>query len=287
MTQFTVEQRNPKCIAVRVEVPSTVGWEWWCLLRADAHDDHPASNTRLQTEHLNEALARGAPIFDFGDFACAMQAPHDPRMSYDGLKAEHKRRDYLNSLVDSMVERCLPYKDLWVLWAMGNHETGILKHHSFNLTEEVARRLREQHGGIGYEGGYEGWVQFMFTLQGSERKQVRLWYTHGRGGLAQVTRGVIKTARRAVRLPDADIVVGAHIHTEFRLGIPRIRLTDHGKEYQDEQLHIQLPTYKDSVTGQRNGWEVEHELPPPNLGATWLVFRCRNSEIKVDALRAV
>ena len=283
---FTVERRNDKVIAVRFLEDVVEGWEQWCLLRADAHADHPDSDRGLQKAHLEEARERGAPIFDFGDFFCAMQNAHDPRASHDALRAEHMRKDYLNSLVESVVEQCAPYANLWALWAQGNHETGIVKHHGFDLTKDVARRMQTEHSGIGFSGGYRGWVQFMFKVRQSASFQKKLFYTHGRGGRAPATKGVAKTARRAAYLPDADIVVSGHIHTDFRVMLARLCLSNQGVESVGEQLHVQLPSYKPSSFLDTSSWESIHEMPPEPIGAAWLIFKYRHGKMHIDALRA-
>ena len=129
----------------------------------------------------------------------------------------------------------------------------------------------------------------MFSMEtGSKRKSINIRYTHGGGGNSPVTKGVIKTNRRAVVYPDANILLSGHIHESFCLPITRERLTDSGKVMLDEQLHIQIPSYKDETTGYTQGYAIEKEMSPKPVGAYWLTFRYDRSQdcVVYDATRA-
>lgn len=282
---FTVEQRSQNVLAVRFfNIES--GWKQRILLRACAHWDHPHSDRQMQKSHLDEALLTGSPVFDFGDLFCAMQSKKDPRHDKEAVREEHQKNAHLNALIETAVKWHAPYAPVWALFGYGNHETGMLKHREYDLTMELARRMQVEHGCIGYTGAYYGWVQLMFTLNGSHRLQKVLYYTHGRGGDSPVTFGTAKATRRAVYLPDADIVVAAHTHGEFRVPIPRKRINSHGKVYEDRQLHIQVPSYKQSLLKDPLGFEANHDMAPKPHGAFWLTLECKGNDIKIDAVKA-
>jgi len=103
-----------------------------------------------------------------------------------------------------------------------------------------------------------------------------------------VTKGTIQTNRRAVVYPDANIVISGHSHQQWMMPIPRLRINDFGREYRDEQLHLQIPSYKDEITGQVDGFAVEKQFAPKPLGAWWLRFWWqRDVGLRYDAMRAV
>jgi len=142
----------------------------------------------------------------------------------------------------------------------------VRKHHEIDLLDLICRRLDVRHM------GYSGFVQFRSEWHtGGKRSTRTLYYHHGAGGGGPVTKGVIKTNRRAVSYPDADFIVSGHIHESWMLEIPRIRITTGGKVRQDTQTHLQLATYKQehSLSG---GWHIEREAPPKPLGGMWLDF---------------
>jgi len=95
-----------------------------------------------------------------------------------------------------------------------------------------------------------------------------------------VTKGVIQTNRRAVYLPDADVVLSGHIHQHWQMPITRERLNDLGNVFLDTQTHVSLPSYK--RVSRRDGWEVEKGFAPGPLGAVWLRLYMRDFELRTE-----
>lgn len=244
----------------------------------------------MQRRHLDQAVERGAFVFDLGDLFCAMQGRSDPRSCKADLRDEHRTGDYLGELVRGAVNFLSPYGKNIAILAKGNHETKIAKHMELDLTRALVDRLND-NGSPAVMGGYRGWVRLMFedsTKTAGARQSVVIAYTHGSGGAAPVTKGVIKTNRRAIMYPDAQISLSGHIHEAWSFPICRMRLSPQGREYVDEQLHLCIPTYKDELTDQGEGFAVEGEHSPKPLGAWWLRFHWARDESKVkfEAMRA-
>ncbi len=268
---WTVEETGPCVATIRIDAQRKASWEQWGLLTSDRHVDNPKSNHRLQRRHLDEAKARGAFILDCGDLFCAMQGAGDKRAFKPDLKEENKQGDYLGSLVRSGLDLFGEYKDNLAVLGTGNHESAVLKKSEFDLTGALVERLRDRGSRV-VRGGYRGWVRLLFQSGKSGRYSTNLYYTHGGGGGGEVTKGVIKTNRRAVYLPDADIIIGGHIHEAWYLELSRSRLSSGGVEYSDDQTHVCLPTYKEEFIGSAGGYHHEKERPPKPLGAWWVRF---------------
>ena len=98
-----------------------------------------------------------------------------------------------------------------------------------------------------------------------------LRYSHGYGGGGPVTRDVIQSARQAVYLGGADIVVSGHTHDAWELPIMREQLDHLGKPQLDEMVFLKIPGYKDEFSSG-NGWAVEKGMPPKPKGAFWVRF---------------
>jgi hypothetical protein len=64
---WAATQLNRNVFEVRVPHERNKTWEWWPLLTSDRHWDNPHSYDKLQKEHLDEAVSRGAAIADAGD----------------------------------------------------------------------------------------------------------------------------------------------------------------------------------------------------------------------------
>jgi hypothetical protein len=129
----------------------------------------------------------------------------------------------------------------------------------------------------------------MFTAQKTVRTSIKMKYFHGSGGDAPVTRGVIQTARQAVYLPDADIVLNGHNHNEYCIPIQRERLSQTGEIYQDTQWHLRTPGYKNDYGNGSVGWAIESGMPPKPLGCVWLefTFDSKLGKIKIRAIQDV
>jgi hypothetical protein len=261
------------------------GWEKWILLRTDAHHDNPKCDLALEKKHLEQARDRDAFIIDNGDLFCAMQGKWDKRSDKNAMRPEHMGGNYLDLLVSTAYDFYRPYAKNWILFGRGNHETAIRKAHETDLTDRLVDRMR-QAGSPALSGGYGGYVRFQFTLQGTRRLSRILHHYHGSGGGGPVTRGVIQTNRMAVVHPDADILFTGHTHDDWVVPIQRQRCNDAGRIYQDTQLHIRAPGYKDAWDDGYGGWEVERMLMPKPRGAAWLRFYYESDGIKTEVTRA-
>lgn len=221
-------------LTVRMEIGE--GWEQWFLLQSDEHWDNPHCDRALHRRHHEQAKQRGAGILKFGDFFCAMQGKYDPRSSKDSIRPEHQTVNYLDALVDTAADYLAPYAANIALLCPGNHETAILKRLETNLTQRLAGKVGVQ------AGGYSGFIRFLFSRGDGGRLSHSLYWHHGYGGSAPVTKGVIQANRRAVFLPDPTWVVTGHIHQHWFMTQSRVRLSSSGKVYHDEQIHASLPT---------------------------------------------
>ena len=230
---------------------------------------------RQINHHLDLAKKRDADILMFGDFFDCMQGKYDPRGNKGDIREELLVPNYFDAVVDQAADFLKPYKDNIKLITKGNHETSVLKHQEVDLVERLGTTLNLKHGAQVQTGGYAGYVVVRFYTDlerkmGARKKVIS--FTHGYGGAAPVTKGTIQTARKAVYLPEADIVVSGHIHESWVLELQREKLSSqHFKPYLAPQWHIQLPTYKeDFLSGE--GWHREKGISPKPLGAWWLRF---------------
>ena len=292
---WSVSKVSKNVVEITIEMNRNRDWEQWVLLRSDVHHDNPKCDQDLERKHLDEANECDAPIIDNGDLFCAMQGRWDKRADKSALRPEHQGSNYFDLLVDTAAKFYEPYKNQFAILGRGNHETAITKAHETDLTDRLASRMRA-HGSSVEASGYGGWVIFRFvdaTLKAKGhpkcgKDSVTLYHYHGTGGGGPVTRGTIQTNRIAVMTPDANIVLTGHTHDEWTVTIPRQRITSHGKIYQDEQLHVRVPGYKDAWNDGSGGWEVERMLGPKALGSAWLRFTFDNASDKVryDTQRA-
>lgn len=279
-----IEQTSRNVLTVRFSDISS-GWEYWILLRSDAHHDHKRCNRRLEKKHLDMVVERGGMWFSFGDLFDAMQGKFDPRRSYDEIRPEDVVQDYYGSIVRHAAEFYGPYAKQCGLLARGNHESSTVKNAGTDLTSNLAFHLNTEYLADDdyhiYTGCFGGWVRLMFTINQTIRRTIRLKYFHGAGAsAAPVTKGVIQTARQAVFLPDADIVVNGHNHQSYILPIATERLSRAGGVTRGIQWHGRIPGYKDDYGDGGDGFAVEKGHPPNPLGALWLHLVCDDHDIR-------
>jgi hypothetical protein len=159
-----------------------------------------------------------------------------------------------------------------------------MSHNEIDLIERLGYEL-----GVAVMG-YEGWVLFLAKRYTKEGKRVgwakvKLHFTHGSGGNSPVTKGVIQTARRAAYLPDANISLSGHIHEGWQFPVMRERISDKGNVYTDEQLHLQLPSYK-GLDDEGISWERQRGMAPKPLGGWWLTLKWFDDRYEWECRRA-
>jgi UDP-2,3-diacylglucosamine pyrophosphatase LpxH len=258
----SIERASDDCLIVRYDDWFS-GAERWHLLISDVHWDNPHCDRDLFHKLMKQAKERDARVSIFGDFFCAMQGKADKRSDKSSLRPEHQGSNYFDLLVDTAVDDIAPYRAYILEITDGNHETAVRKNHEIDLVERLCKQL-----GV-YHGGYSGFIKFLFSRGKSGKASKTLFYHHGSGGGGVVTKGVIQTNRRAVWLPDADIIVSGHVHESWVMELPRQRLSATGQTYFDTQYHIQLATFKQEHT-LSGGWHIERGAPPKPLGGWWL-----------------
>lgn len=269
---WIVEKNSDVCVTISIPFDKRADWEQWVLMTADRHIDNIHSNIEMQKRHLDLAKQRNAIVIDAGDLFDAMQGKSDRRSSKSSIRPENVRSDYINSLQELAYDILSPYSKQIAVLFEGNHETGILKHLEYNMHSALCRDLRRDGSQVVHMG-YRGYVRFRFVSRVSNNSFMLTAYVlHGSGGGGPVTKGVIQTNRRAVYLPDANIVFSGHIHEAWVLPVMRSRLLSTGQERIDKQYHIQIPTYKDEFTGLSGGYHHENGRPPKPIGAWWLRF---------------
>jgi len=258
------------------------GWEQWFMLSSDRHHDSKYCDRELEKKHLDKAVQRDAFIIDAGDVLDAMQGRYDPRRMYDDMRPEYMVDNYYDAIVNDAVDFYKPYANNWLLMGRGNHEEATRKNANTDITSRLVDNLNRENGGHIAEGGFGGWIRFMFartTYKGS----LKLKYFHGANTTnAPVTRGLIQTNRQAVYLPDADIVLNGHNHQEYCLSIKRERISNKGKLYFDLCHFARTPGYLNAYQDGSRSWAVQKGQSPLPLGCIWMRLFYESDIIKVE-----
>lgn len=240
------------------------------LLIADVHFDSISCDRELLKKHLDEVVERNAKVLIFGDFFDVMGGKFDKRSSKGDLRPEYNTSNYIDNVVDDAVNFLSPYKEYIMFISPGNHELSILRYHETDVTKRLANALDAELG------TYGGWIRLRYSYKNKgSRGSYKIAYNHGYGGGGPVTKDVIQTNRKAVYLPDADIVISSHTHDRYIFPIPRERFLQSGKIEQDEQIHVKLGSYKYSYA-KGNSWERQMGHPPKSDPGVWLNVILKN-----------
>lgn len=241
------------------------------VLMSDVHFDSIKCDVPMFEKHLAMAEELKAPVIIGGDLFDAMQGHDDPRRSLDELKKEYKHENYLDLIVLDVAKTLSKYK-LQYFIGMGNHETAVQSKVNTNLTERLVYAIN-QAGGRAVSMGYWGFFRLFYKYDNGKASYRKLLYWHhGSGASAPITRGVLETVRQAAWLPEADIVMNGHNHQEYVLTLNRIKVSNAGIPYEDYQHFVRIPGYKKSgiIAGDRFGFDAERHPAPTTRGCVRL-----------------
>lgn len=242
--------------------------EWkWFLFASDLHLGEAASNVARIKQDLDRARELNARIIMPGD-VIGMILPKDHKRYQPACVASalRNRNDTVNAYVEYARDVLGPYADLIDMVGMGNHEIMAQKYHSVDVTRLLVQSLSEKcrtskREFRGKHGGLTGYIQYRFKRPGGDSKAYNIWYHHGTGAGAPVTKGLIDANRIKVSWPQADIYVTGHNH--FRWVDPDciFLLNRDGKLERHERRFIKSGNY-------RQGYQEQDESEAGNIDYT-------------------
>ena len=259
------------------------------LFISDIHFDSKKCNRKALKSMLDEAVDRGAGIMIFGDLLDIMGAKFDPRSGKSDIRPEYNTSNYFQDVVDDVCKFFGPYAKNILFISNGNHEGSVKRRHEFDLLQIMGYKLKMEYDWKGLLGPYEGWVMFDSQIKKDDGSVLKsfgsatMYYTHGAGGNAPVSRGVIQTNRRQVQI-NADIFISGHIHTQWAVPIPQRSITTSGVEEVKDVLHLQLGCFKEAHRGE---WEAQKGFGPANIGGYWLKFNVRDARLRYVEERTI
>jgi hypothetical protein len=245
------------------------------LLISDVHLDSVHCDRVKLKEHLDLALERNAPVFIFGDLLDLMQGKYDPRSNKGDLNPKYNTARYIDEVIKDVVEFLTPYKSILAFYSPGNHETSVEKRIEYGIVDKICYQLEMS------QGNYSGYIycRFFAYLEEGTKVPLIIGYHHGYGGGGPVTRDSIQTARKAVYLPDANVVISGHTHDRWIIPITRNRISRYGESI-DQQWHIKTGTYQNAPI-DFNGYAIEKGLAPKSGAGIWMKYTI-GSDLKLN-----
>lgn len=237
-------------------------------LMSDLHIGAAHVNYKLIRRELDEAAELGDRVLVNGDLLDLI-LPKDAKRYAPGTAHPRiaDRPDQVNAAVDWAVELFSPVAHLLDLLGVGNHETAVTKWHSVDPTllvmyelEKVAQKKDPAH--VIHYGGFTGFVDYRLQHArpsgGSHGHRWVVYYHHGSGGAAPVTKGMIDFNRKDTFI-DADCIWMGHKHNRLNVAVEKIACPLSGDQpLVKEVRHIMTGGYFSTYVGQSQRSVREH-----------------------------
>jgi hypothetical protein len=262
-------------------IPYRTGTEVGFTLMSDLHIGAPHVDYRLIKQELAKAIDKGDRILINGDVIDAILPKDHKRFDPDALHPRLQgRRDVLNEEIAWAVELLAPAAHLIDMIGVGNHEDAVAQWHALDplsaiigLLNQKLRERKKHCDHVIHYGGWTGFVDYRFrrlNLNGEPRcpggpekgrskprqrgasDGVRwvVWFHHGSGGAAPVTKGTIDFARKAAFIT-ADLLWMGHKHNRIMDDVQRISCPQSGDDLVIRDVrHVMTGAYMQTYVGQ-------------------------------------
>ena len=194
------------------------------------------------------------------------------------MERYYGRDDYLNAMLEDAESFLAPYaKHVWIM-LHGNHDADMVKYHETDLVRLLAVSLNRSGASIATPG-YQTHIAIKPRISTSKYGELVIGYiTHGSGGSAPQTGGVLNASRRAAWVPQADFFVSGHLHRPFDFSTGQVRVSQSGRVFKQWVDHVQVGAWKDESSSAAS-WANMKGMPPSPVGpAYWLELRQARGE---------
>jgi hypothetical protein len=280
----------------------TVGFH----LMSDLHIGAAQVDYKLIQKEIDEVAESGDRLYINGDLLDLILPKDHKRYDPGALHPRISRRaDVVNAVVDWAVELLRPVATQIDMIGIGNHEAMITRHHSIDPTllviyelEKEVRAKNPNH--VIHYGGYTGFVDVRVRVPHGNKEHHAtgyrwvLYYHHGSGAYAPVTKGLIDFNRKDTFV-DADLIWMGHKHNRLTVAVEKISCPLEGdhpavKDVRHVMTGSYFLTYKgqsqESVRkiGRRSNYAADAGLAPGGRGGARVLLKVKSGaplEVKV------
>ena len=259
-------------------------------LFSDIHGDSPGHDSERWKADTESVVNQGGRLLYNGDLFDSIMPTDRKRYSRAGDIMEQDAQ--VNERVDFMVDKFKPYADFVDYVGMGNHEVSIVKYNNVDALAMFVRdmnKIRSPKLPPIQRGGYCGFIYLHFHRSGDGVKRHVIYRTHGIGGNAPVTKGIIGL-NRLYGTYDADTYWIGHSHTSILDPASQwtIGVSPQGKMYRKNKIGIITPGYQrnfdEEEYGDENYYKVdfpqERFLAPTGIGYGRLEIELTSDDIR-------
>jgi len=262
-------------------------------LFSDIHGDSPNHDEKRWKEDTESLVNANGRLLYNGDIFDAIMPTDRKRYSrgHDMMTQDAQ----VNERVDFMVDKFAPYADFVDYVGYGNHEVTIVKYNNVDALAMFVRdlnKIRNPKLPPILRGGYCGFVYLHFHRNGESVKRHVIYRTHGVGGNAPVTKGIIGL-NRLYGTYNADTYWIGHSHTSVLDPASQwaIGVSSQGNMYRKNKIGIITPGYQRNFDEEDYGdtdyykadFPQERFLAPTGIGYGRLAIELTSDTIKVKA----
>lgn len=266
------------------------------FLMSDLHVGAPNVDYKLIERELSDAVLRKDRIVLNGDVADLILSKDAKRYEPSALhKRLQGRNDVVNAALDWCEELLAPAASYIDVIGNGNHEQSITKHHSFDFTTELVKRLRRNKNCNAVYGGYSGFVQYAARRQEEvkDSKAFTLFYWHG-GGHGSTPSSCASEFDRKSFVEGADVVWFAHKHLRMAYETEKLVAPHLDPTLGRRQWNVRTGSYFVTYPGQSQesyansgrvaSYAADGLLPPQGRGGVRIVVRFKSGDTRPSLL---
>lgn len=164
---------------------------------------------------FEKARKLNAKIFINGDVFDMIM--HGDRKRYTVGGDKYNSDNNINLAINEAFDFLAEYVDLIQFIGCGNHETSVQKYHNIDVIQQLVWSLNKAYNVNIQHGQYQGYIILKYHWDDNGKVRTRkIFYTHGTGGTAEITKGII-SINRFLYNRICDIFWQGHTHTKLLL----------------------------------------------------------------------
>lgn len=216
--------------------------EFYYFLCSDIHFGNKSQNFKQLKADFDEAVSLDAKIMINGDWGEFIVSGDRKRYHPGGDK--YGTDNAINDTIEEAFNFFKNYAQNILFIGTGNHEVSVSKFHSFDPTQNLIFLLNRECKTDIQHGQYAGFLTIRYT-HGENRGVLSkiMYYNHGQGQTAEVTKGTIDINRHMSNKL-CDIIWMGHKHCKLVLPAePMMTVDNNGNIYAFDRLGIITGAY--------------------------------------------
>ena len=249
--------------------------EHYHLLCSDIHFGNKGQNKKALKRDFDKARELNARIYingDWGDFILS-----GDRKRYTPSGDAYGTDNNVNMTINEAYDFFSEYADLIQMIGTGNHEVSCQKFNNFDPTQQLIYSLNTTHNTAIQHGQYCGYIVLRYHYgEHNSVKSKKIFYNHGQGASAEVSKGTIDINRH-MNNKICDILWLGHKHTKVVLPCePALNVDKNGNIYEIQRAGIITGAYAEVFSkydAMKKGYKINYgEERMRNLQSTGGVF---------------